>query len=119
MPQAYSVATGPAAARTRSPEAVSYSRGAGPLPGSTGTSTRRQESMSVRLSCGDLCLARPVGPATGPGCGRAAHGLSQAGGQARDLADVGGLLEGVGQGDQPWFGPARPEERDADRQPGH
>src|SRR5271154_572471 len=99
-PQAYSVATGPAEARTSSPVAVSCSRGAGPLPGSTGTSTRRQESMSVRLSCGDLCLARPVGPATG---------LSQAGGQARDLADVGGLLEGVGQGDQARFGPARPE----------
>src|SRR5580693_5278833 len=52
MPQAYSVATGPAAASTRSPEAVSYTRGAGPFPGSTGTSTRRQESMPVRLSCG-------------------------------------------------------------------
>src|SRR6202021_385925 len=61
MPQAYSVATGPAAARTSSPEAVSYTRGAGPLPGSTGTSTRRQESMSVRLSRGISCLARPVG----------------------------------------------------------
>src|SRR5580704_321621 len=50
MPHAYSVATGPAAARTSSPDAVSYSRGAGPLPGSTGTSTRRQESMLSRLS---------------------------------------------------------------------
>src|SRR5712672_1332895 len=51
MPQAYSVATGPAAARTSSPVAVSCSRGAGPLPGSTGTSARRQDSMFVRLSC--------------------------------------------------------------------
>src|ERR1700759_678816 len=51
MPQAYSVATGPAAARTSWPEAVSCSRGAGPLPGSTGTSARRQDSMFVSLSC--------------------------------------------------------------------
>src|SRR4029077_13983928 len=51
MPQAYSVATGPAAARTNSPVAVSCSRGAGPFPGSTGTSARRQDSMFVRLSC--------------------------------------------------------------------
>src|SRR6478609_3961935 len=51
MPQAYSVATEPAAARTSSPEAVSCSRGAGPLPGSSGTSARRQDSMFVRLSC--------------------------------------------------------------------
>src|SRR5580692_2239689 len=51
MPQAYSVATGPAAARTSLPVAVSCSRGAGPLPGSTGISARRQDSMFVRLSC--------------------------------------------------------------------
>src|ERR1035441_2388369 len=52
MPQAYKVATGPAEARTSSPVAVSCSRGASPLPGSTGTSARRQDSMLARLSRG-------------------------------------------------------------------
>ena len=34
------------------------------------------------------------------------------------LAGQGGLLEGVGQGDQPRLAPAPAEERHADRQPG-
>src|SRR5271167_331523 len=104
MPQAYSVATGPAAASTSSPVAVSCSRGAGPLPGSTGTSTRRQDSMLVRLSRGVRGLT-----------GR----LGDAGGQGGGPAVLGCLLKGVGQGDQPRLGPARPEEGHPDRQTRH
>src|ERR1039457_3105279 len=98
MPQAYRMATGPAEARTSSPVAVSCSRGASPLPGSTGTSARRQDSMLARLSRGRL------GDAGGGNGGRAA---------------LGGLFEGGGEGYQPWLGPAGPEERDADGQARH
>src|ERR1017187_3474681 len=98
MPQAYKVATGPAEARTSSPVAVSCSRGASPLPGSTGTSARRQDSMLARLSRGRL---------------------ADAGGENGGLADLGRLFEGVGEGDQPGLGPAGPEERDADGQARH
>src|SRR5579875_1906654 len=93
MPQAYRVATGPGAARTSSPEAVSWIRGPGVRPGRTGTSALRQESMFVRLS----------------------RGKQHAGGEGGDLAGAGGLLEGVGQGDEPRLAPARAGERQAHR----
>src|SRR5882757_4324944 len=110
MPQAYSVATGPVAARTRSPVAVSYSRGAGPLPGSMGTSARRQDSMLVRLS-------RTPGQAIPASmAGRTGKRLADAGGEGRGLAGLGGLLEGVSQGDQARLGPAGTEEGHADGQ---
>src|SRR6516162_5272751 len=83
MPHAYSVATGPAAAKTRSPEAVSCNRGAGPLPGSTGTSTRRQESMLSRLS---RAAARAGRGGWRHGPGEAVGGT----GRARRLAARGG-----------------------------
>src|SRR2546429_152694 len=180
MPQAYSVATGPAAASTSSPEAVSCSRGAGPLPGSTGTSARRHDSMFVRLSCvsGQAIPAsrqvmgyrtgqsgvwgghRAAGPGrrgrgrTAPAGGRRGSGgrgvwggggrrgggggggggeggggggggggrkgggggrgwggkgggggLGGGGGRGGGVTVLGGLLEGVGQGDQPRLGP--------------
>src|SRR5271155_4226411 len=110
MPHAYSVATGPAAARTSSPETVSCSRGAGPLPGSTGTSARRQESMFVRLSCSAKRAGQRLGTLAGGGGGRVGGGLCAVGGEGGELADLGGLLVGVAEGDQPRFGPARAEE---------
>ena len=75
MPQAYSVATGPAAARTSSPEAVSWIRGPGPLPGSTGISTRRQESMLARLSRAAQQVG--AGRARARGAGRGARGAGR------------------------------------------
>src|SRR5581483_5636217 len=112
MPQAYSVATGPAAAGTSSPVAVSCSRGAGPLPGSTGTSARRQDSMPARLSR----TPGPLMPRMPWPAGLADAGLADAGGEGRGLAALGSLLEGVGQSDQARLGPAGAEEGDADRQ---
>src|SRR6185437_438708 len=120
MPQAYSVAAGPAAARTSSPVAVSCSRGAWPLPGSTGTSARRHDSMLARLSRapGQL-MPRMPGPVAPAEAGPANTGLADAGGEARGLAGRDALLEGVGQGDQARLGPAGAEEGHADRQAGH
>src|SRR6516165_1582587 len=94
MPQAYSVATGPAEANTRSPVAVSCTRGAGPLPGSTGTSARRHESMSVRLSRGSL------------GPGRTGTGSPPCGGQEErgDRQPPGRGQEGGGGGPPPGRG---------------
>ncbi len=83
MPQAYKVATGPAEASTSSPVAVSCSRGARPLPGSTGTSARRQDSMPARLS-----RAR-----NGRGAFEAGAMLA---GKAGGWRTLGGLLEGIG-----------------------
>src|ERR1700755_2389 len=93
MPQAYSVATGPTAARTSSPAAVSCSRGAGPLPGSTGTSARRHDSMLVRVSRapGQL-MPRMPGPMVPADAAPASTGLADAGGEARGLAGRDALL---------------------------
>src|SRR6516162_6668036 len=95
MPQAYSVATGPAEANTSSPVAVSCTRGAGPLPGSTGTSARRHESMSVRLSRGSL------------GPGRTGTGSPPCGGQeerGERQPPVGGQGGNGGAGSPPHGG---------------
>src|SRR5690348_17929939 len=117
MPQAYSVAAGPTAAGTSSPVAVSCSRGAWPLPGSTGTSARRHDSMLVRLSRapGQL-MSRMPGAAAPADAGPVDTGLADTGGETRGLAGRGALLDGVGQGDETRLGPAGAEEGHADRQ---
>src|SRR5438067_6624368 len=50
MPHAYIVAAWRPAATTSSPVTVSRIRGSGPAPGSPGTATPRQESITARLS---------------------------------------------------------------------
>src|SRR5579859_8266820 len=94
MPQAYRLATGPGAARTSSPVAVSWIRGPGVLPGSTGTAAPRQESMPARLSR----AAQQVGAGRGArGAGRGARGAgrgARGAGQQEDTAAAYATLAG-------------------------
>src|ERR1700761_4540698 len=109
MPHAYRLATGPGEARTSSPVAVSCSRGAGPFPGRTGTFARRHDSMSVRLSRTSGLAIHTFAPGRVAWLG-GGGGLADGGGEGGGLARWGGLLEGIGQGDEAGFGPAGTEE---------
>src|SRR6202012_1012653 len=100
MPHAYRLATGPGEARTSSPVAGSCSRGAGPFPGRTGTSARRHDSMSVRLSRTSGLAIHTFAPGRVAWLG-GGGGLADGGGEGGGVGGGGGLVGGQGEG---WGG---------------
>src|SRR5258708_27471727 len=137
MPQAYSVATGPAAAAASSPLAVSVILVTGPRPGRSGTLGPRQESIKISATAlppsGGSGVSAPAGVPRRPGrTGLGSERLlpleqSQRSGyrcavRARSRRPAGlrrkinGLLESERQREQPGLAPGRPHERHPARQ---
>src|SRR5258706_6679170 len=144
MPQAYSVATGPATAAASSPLAVSVIFVTGPRPGRSGTLGPRQESIKISATglppSGGSGVSAPAGVPRRPGrtglgserllppeqsqrsgyrCAVRPRSRRPAGRPGDDPClrhKINGLLERERQREQPGLAPGRPHERHPDRQ---